>query len=674
MAQPHGHDHLDDQAHTNVVPIRRPVTVPDTDDMIRQAGLEPGGNRGHIATVPGAGKRSDTTASTTGRATARMTTVATAMGRWHRAVAGRRIRPGAVVRTVVPAAVRTVVYGTVGTGRAARHTWRWVRADEYAEHRSGKPELVEKVRRRRRRIVRWTAGPVAVAGTVDTMPALSGTRGFILDRLGAAGDALILVSDAAHWAPTPYLLGGALFGTAAACEWWRRRPAGDGPALVSGRVGSKAVRNAFAAARLGAVRVVGPVVRDGDGWVCMVELPGGVPAGKAIGRGAELASAFGTDPAQVDVSTVAGHGGRVMLRVFDEHPFAGDSPSNPLARPGAGTTDMWGRVELFRDVRGNPITVSAFESSFFFGGQPGAGKSMSALALLMAIGMDPHAELWLTPVKQGVDTQAWEPICHRVSKPDDAGSVVELLTDLVAEMLRRYRIILAAKAKKLAPDMGERLLFLWIDELAGLCLDPQHGKAIKELLRRLVAEGRAAGIIPCLLTQKPEDKVVPSYIRDNIKYRWAGRCSTPEMSDTILGRGMAGQGFNAQDFAEEHLGAGWFLSEKSKPQRVRGFFTPDEHADDVARRAHELRAAAGTLPVTDLDPRAVTLRQVLAVMGDRARIASAELADKLDRVADTEQLASLLRPLGVTPGPLWIEGATKRGYERADLERALTTL
>ncbi|MFE2868779.1 FtsK/SpoIIIE domain-containing protein [Embleya sp. NPDC059259] len=569
---------------------------------------------------------------------------------------------------------RTLLYGTVGTGRGIRHTWRWVRADEYAEHRANKPELVEQVRRRRRRAVAWSAGPVAVVGVVDSVPAFAAPRCRLLDRMGTAGDLLAGASGAAHWGPTPYLLGTAVFGTAAAAEWWRRRPKDGGPALLTGRMGSKAVREAFAAAKLGTVRVVGPVVRDGEAWVSMVELPSGVPAGKAIGRGAELASAFGTDPAQVDMTTVVGHGGRLMLRVFDEHPFAGPSPANPIARPGVGATDMWGRVELFRDVRGNPVTVSAFESSFFFGGQPGAGKSMSALALLMAIGMDPHAELWLTPVKQGVDSQAWHPICHRLSTPDDAGSVVDLLTDLVAEMMRRYRVILARKAKKLAPDMGERLLFLWCDELAGLCLDPQHGKDIKELLRKLVAEGRAAGIVPCLLTQKPEDKVVPSYIRDNIKYRWAGRCSTPEMSDTILGRGMAAQGFNAQDFAEEHLGAGWFLSEKSKPQRVRGFFTPDDRADDVARRALELRSAAGTLPVTDLDPRAVFLSQVLAIVGDRARIASAELADRLDQAADAEHVATLLRPLGVTPGSLWIDGGTKRGYERDDLEKALEAL
>lgn len=543
---------------------------------------------------------------------------------------------------------RTLLYGTLGTARATGHLWRWVRADEYAEHRSGKPEMVEKIRRRRRLTVAWTGGPAVLSTVVGSF----------------------------LWQPTPYLVGSAVFGTAAAVEWWRRRPKDGGPALLTGRMGSKAVREAFAAAKLGAVRVVGPVARDGAAWVAVVELPGGVPADKAIKRCPELASAFGTDPAQVDAAAVPGHGGRVLLRVYDEHPFAGDSPTNPLARPGAGPVDMWGRVELFRDIRERPVTVSAFEGSFLYGGQPGAGKSMSALALLMAVGLDPHAELWLTPVKRGVDTQAWHPICRRLSAPDDAASVVALLEDAVEEMGRRYDVILAKGAKKLDPGMGLPLLFLWVDELAGLCLDPDHGKQIKELLRKIAAEGRAAGIVPVLLTQKPEDKVIPSFLRDLIKYRWAGRCSTPEMSDTILGRGMAGRGFNAMEFSEEHQGAGLFLAESSTPGRVRGFYTPDAHADDVARRAYELRQQAGTLPSSDADPRAVLLRTVLDIIGDgRDRITSAELAGKLDQADDAEHLATLLRPLGVTPNPTHFPDlGTRRGYRRTDVEKALHSL
>ncbi|MCF2526745.1 hypothetical protein [Yinghuangia soli] len=653
-----------------VVPLRSPesqtaVRRPDTDEMLRQAGLVVGAVVAR-STIPlsagAAGTTTHTTIPATGKTTRRRLV--------HRVTGGRRVAPQVVVR----AAGQTLVLGTVGTVRGAGHLWRWVRAEEYADHRAEKPEFVEKVRARRRKSAAWAVGGVAGWVTVDSFPLVDKPVDWMLGRLGLVGDVLGTVGGIAQWPAAPYLLGAAVFGTAAVAERNRRRPADDGPALVTGRMGSKAVREAFAAAKLGAVRVVGPVARDGGAWVAMVELPGGMPADKAIRKCPELASAFGTDPAQVDAAAVRGHGGRVLLRVYDEHPFTGTSPSNPLARPGAGPVDMWERVELFRDIRDRPVTVSAFEGSFLYGGQPGAGKSMSALALLMAVGLDPRAELWLTPVKRGVDTQAWHPICTRLSVPDDAGSVVSLLEDAVEEMGRRYDVILGKGAKKLAPEMGLPLLFLWVDELAGLCLDPEHGKAVKELLRKIGAEGRAAGIVPVLLTQKPEDKVIPSFLRDLVKYRWAGRCSTPEMSDTILGRGMAGRGFSGMEFAEEHQGAGLFLAESSTPRRVRGFYTPDERADDVARRAYALRKEAGTLPgAGEDDPRAVLLQTVLGIIGaDRDRITSAELADKLDQADDVDHLATLLRPLGVTPNPTHFPGVgTRRGYRRDDVETAL---
>lgn len=652
--------------------LQRVVPVVDTGEMLRQAGLVVGAVVARSTVPLSAGPTTGMTTHTTTSATSTTTTSRSVRRYVHRITGGRRVAPEVVVRETA----RTLVDGLVGTVRGAGHLWRWVRADEYAEHRAGKPEMVEKVRRRRRKVVLWTGGGITGWVMVDSMPLVDKPLDWLLRKTGIAGDLLATVSDAAMWSGTPYALGGLVLGTGAVYERHRRKPAQDGPALVTGKMGSRAVREAFAAAKLGAVRVVGPVARDGEAWVAMVELPGGVPAAKAIGRCAELASAFGTDPAQVDLSPVRGHGGRVMLRTYDSHPFAGDSPSNPLARPGAGPVSMWDRVELFRDIRNKPVTVSAFEGSFLFGGMPGAGKSMTALSLLAAAALDPRAEIWMVPVKRGVDTASWHPLCSRLSTPDDAESVVSLLEDLVDEMGRRYDVILSKGAKKLAPEMNESLLFAWIDELAGLVLDPDHGGRVKELLRKVAAEGRAAGIVLTLATQKPETSVVPSYLRDLIRYRWAGRCSTNEMSDTILGRGMAGRGFSGMEIAEEHRGAGLFLAETTTPRRVRGFYVPDAAADDVARRAYELRKAAGTLPgAGETDPRAVLLRAVLDILGDRDRITSAELADKLDQADDQEHLATLLRPLGVTPNPTHFPGVgTRRGYRREDVETALHRL
>ena len=113
-----------------------------------------------------------------------------------------------------------------------------------------------------------------------------------------------------------------------------------------------------------------------------------------------------------------------------------------------------------------------------------------------------------------------------------------------------------------------------------------------ELLRDLVARGRAAGVIVCAATQKPAADVVPSALRDLFGFRLALRCNTPQASDTILGQGWASSGFNAAQIAPGQRGVGLLLAEDGLPVRVRGFHLADEDVDAIAARAAPLRADA----------------------------------------------------------------------------------
>jgi DNA segregation ATPase FtsK/SpoIIIE, S-DNA-T family len=55
--------------------------------------------------------------------------------------------------------------------------------------------------------------------------------------------------------------------------------------------------------------------------------------------------------------------------------------------------------------------------------------------------------------------------------------------------------------------------------------------------------------------------VVPTYLRDLFGFRWALRCSTPDASDTILGRGWASQGYSAAQIDPTARGVGLLLQE-----------------------------------------------------------------------------------------------------------------
>jgi S-DNA-T family DNA segregation ATPase FtsK/SpoIIIE len=96
-------------------------------------------------------------------------------------------------------------------------------------------------------------------------------------------------------------------------------------------------------------------------------------------------------------------------------------------------------------------------------------------------------------------------------------------------------------------------------------------------------------MITVATTQKPSADVVPTYLRDLFGFRWALRCSTPEASDTILGRGWASQGYSAATIDPAARGVGLLLQEGGVPVRLRACYLDDLDLAELARRAEQLR-------------------------------------------------------------------------------------
>jgi hypothetical protein len=116
-----------------------------------------------------------------------------------------------------------------------------------------------------------------------------------------------------------------------------------------------------------------------------------------------------------------------------------------------------------------------------------------------------------------------------------------------------------------------------VEELAYFTNGPDRkaSAAFSTLLRDFVARGRAAGMVTVATTQKPSADVVPTYLRDLFGFRWALRCSTPDASDTILGRGWASQGSSAASIDPATRGVGLLLQEGGVPVRLRAFYLDD---------------------------------------------------------------------------------------------------
>ena len=200
-------------------------------------------------------------------------------------------------------------------------------------------------------------------------------------------------------------------------------------------------------------------------------------------------------------------------------------------------------------------------------------------------------ELWCFDGKL-VELAAWRRCCRRFVGAD-LEKATAVLQELRGEMETRYAWMLERGLRKIERDSGPGLVLVVIDELALYLQGKSKARdELAEVLRDIVARGRAAGIVVVAATQKPGFDVVPTSIRDLFGCRLALRCATRDASDTVLGAGWAAEGFTASDLDPAHRGVGYLLAEGSLPRRMRCFVLGDDHLEQLARRAELLRGTA----------------------------------------------------------------------------------
>jgi DNA segregation ATPase FtsK/SpoIIIE-like protein len=277
----------------------------------------------------------------------------------------------------------------------------------------------------------------------------------------------------------------------------------------------------------------------------------------------------------------------VTLTITRDDPFAIASLRCPLLD--AKRTSLWDPIPVGVDEEGEIVTLTLPERNVLLGGEPGAGKSVALSLLVAAAVLDPEVDLWLFDGKV-VELSAWS-ACARVFVGHDVQRAITVLEELTAEMDDRYDELLRRGVRKVTRAEGLRLHVVVIDELALYVAgtDKKFAQRFAELLRGLVARGRAAGIIVLAATQKPSIDIVPSTLRDLFGFRWALRCATRDASDTVLGAGWASEGFSASDIAGAHRGVGLLLHEGDTPVRLKGFHLDDDDLQSLVQRARQLR-------------------------------------------------------------------------------------
>ncbi len=119
----------------------------------------------------------------------------------------------------------------------------------------------------------------------------------------------------------------------------------------------------------------------------------------------------------------------------------------------------------------------------------------------------------------------------------DLDAALPIIENCKAEMERRFALLKErnlSNVSELPPDLLPRIVIV-IDEFASFLEDKESKRVVNDLLKRIGAMARAAGIHLIVSTQRPDKDVVTPLLRDNLPGRIALRVASKAASDLILG-------------------------------------------------------------------------------------------------------------------------------------------
>jgi DNA segregation ATPase FtsK/SpoIIIE, S-DNA-T family len=360
--------------------------------------------------------------------------------------------------------------------------------------------------------------------------------------------------------------------------------------------------------------------------------------------------------------------------IFDDLP----ATASPLA--------VW----LGKDISGTAVwTDLARMPHLLIAGTTGSGKSGCINTLLTSVLLrstpDEVRMILIDPKR--IELGFYESIPHLltpvVSSPKQAAAA---LTNVVAEMERRYEQLSAVRARNLAEanrtlrQRGERplpYLLVVIDELADLMMiSPQN---VEDAVIRLAQKSRAVGIHLVLATQRPSVDVITGMIKANVPSRIAFAVSSQTDSRVILD----------QSGAESLLGQGDMLFKPlgtSRLQRVQGAYVSEEEIALVVdqcrhQREQELDESLLELPEVfaedvdaddgEFDPDEDPLLEKAIEIVTQTQTASVSLLQRRLRVGYTRagRLIDMLERRGIISG---YEGSKPRRVLVSESEQILS--
>ncbi|MQA78740.1 MAG: cell division protein FtsK [Streptosporangiales bacterium] len=247
---------------------------------------------------------------------------------------------------------------------------------------------------------------------------------------------------------------------------------------------------------------------------------------------------------------------------------------------------MYDPIYLGNTETGHPAYATLMYRNMLVAGEPGGGKSVFVNTIIGHAAMSVNTRLVLFDGKI-VEFEPWRPIADDVIGPDPEAALIALRR-LQKILNNRYAYLTAKRKRKITKTDPLSVILVAIDELAvysSVLGTPDQQKEFNALVRDLVARGRACGMPVIAATQRPSGAgnppVIEANLRDLFAYRAAFRCTTPDSSDLILGRGWAKDGYDARTILPTERGVCYLLAEGGYPTKIKAAWLSDDDIEHI---------------------------------------------------------------------------------------------
>jgi S-DNA-T family DNA segregation ATPase FtsK/SpoIIIE len=250
----------------------------------------------------------------------------------------------------------------------------------------------------------------------------------------------------------------------------------------------------------------------------------------------------------------------------------------PLARLPLAPT---GKVAFGLTESGTPATVSLGKSLLVVG-MSGAGKSSTVWALIASLiaGQVPF-RLWVLDPKGGAEFSVLKgsPLVHEYC--DDPGKPAEQMIARLSTLMLGRLAAIDGTARVHVPTPEAPYEILILDEL--LALDNVLANNRMNPLRRILNEGRAAGVSVWASTQVPQQDTVGT-LRRMFVQKLVLRTESPAMTGVVLGQDAEGLGARCSNISDETPGMGYaHLEFGAGYERFRSVWVPDADTITIAQ-------------------------------------------------------------------------------------------